>query len=111
MNTIIRVTNPACAVVRDELEARGITQKAAAAALGVSATYLGKVQKGSKPISTELALKLEAFLGIRAEYFLSLQSSWKLKEVKREKASEIAAITLYTSSADTKHNTRALAGQ
>lgn len=86
---VIRINNPAGAMVRNELEARAITKALASEALGVSQAFIGQVCQGKKTISAELALKLEAFLGIRAELFLKIQNTWKLKEAQREKKVQI----------------------
>ena len=53
--------------VRDEV---GITQKAMAAELGISAQYLGLMERGDQPVSRPVALKIQQLFGYRAEWVL-----------------------------------------
>lgn len=53
-------------MLKDEIEARGITQKDLAKRMGVSYTVFNEILNGKRPITTEYALLLEAALGIDA---------------------------------------------
>ena len=53
--------------VRDEV---GITQKGMAAELGISAQYLGLMERGDQPVSRPVALKIQQLFGYRAEWVL-----------------------------------------
>lgn len=69
-------------LLRDELEARGVSQKALSAEIGVRPSIISEVINGKRAISTEYALLLEAALGIDADFWLKLQSDYN-KEVAR----------------------------
>ena len=53
--------------VRDEV---GMTQKAMASALGISAQYLGLMERGEQPTSRPVALKMQELFGYSAEWIL-----------------------------------------
>ena len=63
-------------MIKDEIEYRGISQKALAAEIGVPASVLNEVLKGKRAVSTEYALLLEAALGIEADIWLKLQAEY-----------------------------------
>ena len=52
---------------RDEL---GLSQKEMAAQLGISAQYLGFMERGDQPISQPVAIKMEELFGFSAEWIL-----------------------------------------
>ena len=55
-------------MLKDELEARGISQRKFAQTIGVSYSVLNEVVNGKRPITTEYALKIEAATGIDADF-------------------------------------------
>ncbi len=63
-------------MIKDEIEYRGISQKALAAEIGVPASVLNEVLNGKRAVSTEYALLLEAALGIEADIWLKLQAEY-----------------------------------
>lgn len=69
-------------LIRDELEARGLSQSRLAAQIGVSPSLLNEVINGKRAVNTEMALLLEAALGIEVDLWLGLQSEYN-KQVKR----------------------------
>jgi addiction module HigA family antidote len=75
----------------DVLPALGLTVTDAAQALGVTRTALSRVLNGKAGISPEMALRLEAWLGVehggRAEVWLRMQVTYDLAQVaKKSKA-------------------------
>lgn len=62
-------------ILKDELEARGISQRKFAAIIGVSYSVLNKVVNGKRPVTTEYALKIEAATGIPARLWVNMQSA------------------------------------
>jgi len=72
--------------MKDELEHRGISQKAAAVAMSIPASRLTDIIHGRKRISIDTAMRLERYLGIRASLWLSIQQDHELKMAEREKA-------------------------
>ncbi len=69
-------------LIRDELEERHITQARLAAQIGVSASLLNEVVNGKRSVNTELALLLEAALGISANIWLQLQADYNMHKAK-----------------------------
>jgi antitoxin HigA-1 len=70
-------------LIKEEIEARGITQKKLASQMGISYTVLNDIVRGRRCINTECALLLEAALGIEAGLWLKLQGEYDMQEVKR----------------------------
>lgn len=58
-------------MIKEGIEARGITQKEVAEKMGVSYTVFNEILNGKRPVTTEYALLLEAVLGIDAGIGLS----------------------------------------
>ncbi|MBD5181864.1 MAG: HigA family addiction module antidote protein [Bacteroidales bacterium] len=78
-------------MIKDELDYRGISQKALAEEIGVPASVLNEVLNGKRAVSTEYALLLEAALGIDADLWLRLQSDYN-KQVARSNPSFLARL-------------------
>ena len=70
-------------ILKDELVARGISQRKFAALIGVSYSVLNEVINGKRPITTEYALKIEAATGINAEFWRGLQSDYDMQTARR----------------------------
>jgi addiction module HigA family antidote len=73
-------------MLKDEIEARGITQKDLAKRMGVSYTVFNEILNGKRPITTEYALLLEAALGIDAGMWLRLQADYNMQKAKSDKS-------------------------
>ena len=58
------------------LEEFGITQRAAAARLGITAAHLNELIHARCGITPETALRLEKFLGMSAQSWLNGQMAW-----------------------------------
>jgi antitoxin HigA-1 len=71
-------------VLREELEARVITQSAFAIKIGVYPSHFSDILKGKRRLSALVALKLEEELGISAEFWVGLRADYELKK-EREK--------------------------
>ena len=84
--TYIPLKNPACGLLSDELEARGITQAEAARSMGVDRQALNALVNYRRELSTEMAMRVERYLGISAEFLLKLQTSYQLKVAQTEKS-------------------------
>jgi antitoxin HigA-1 len=64
-------------MLADELEARQMTQKAVAELTGVSPAMISAVIHQKKGVSLSLALRLEAALGISAEFWINAQRHYE----------------------------------
>lgn len=71
-------------LIRDELEERHMTQAKLAEQIGVSPSLLNEVVNGKRGVNTELALLLEAALGISANMFLQLQADYNMQVAKSD---------------------------
>lgn len=71
-------------LIQDELDERGMTQAKLASQIGVKPSLLNEVIKGKRGISTELALLLEAALGISAHILIDLQVDYNMQMAKSD---------------------------
>ncbi len=69
-------------LIRDELEARNITQKSLAQAIDVKPSYLNEIIKGKRSITADFAILLEQILDIPAEYWLRFQSQYDIDKAR-----------------------------
>jgi|NGEPerStandDraft_9_1074522.scaffolds.fasta_scaffold91663_1 antitoxin HigA-1 len=66
------------------LEDLGLSQAEVARALGLTANRLNEVVKGKRGISADTALRLAAYFGTTAQFWLNVQDAWDLwHELKR----------------------------
>jgi len=65
-------------LIKDEIIARGITQKRLSEISGISPSILSETIKGRRSISLNMALALEKSLDIPAEVWLNLQDQYNL---------------------------------
>lgn len=72
-------------ILKDELEARGISQRKFAAVIDVSYSVLNEVINGKRPVTTEYALKIEAATGISAYIWINMQSEYNLQTAKNDR--------------------------
>lgn len=63
-------------ILREELRERGITQKDFARAIGMQATHLSEFINGRRNLNEDLAMRLEARLGIPFKTWMSLRSGY-----------------------------------
>ena len=79
---------PAGFTLAQELKARQISQREFAKVIEMQATHLNEIIKGKRNITPAIALKLENALGIKASFWMSLQSQYEcdLQRLKSEKA-------------------------
>ena len=73
-------------MIKDEITARGITQKELTQQMGVSYTVFNEILNGKRPVTTEYALLLEAVLGTNASVWLGLQADYNMQKIKQDKS-------------------------
>ncbi len=78
-----RATHPG-SVLKSELQARGITQKDFARALGMPAPNLSELIKGKRHITEAIAIRLEEALGIPYDTWMTLQNRYHYVTKRRE---------------------------
>ena len=77
---------PAGQTLAEELEARSIDRATFAKNIGVSLRRLGEICDGRKPITADIALSLEAELGIDAVFWMNLQNDYDLTVARNDRA-------------------------
>ena len=66
----------------EELECRNISQAKFSKRIGVNPSLLNEIIKGKRGINTEMALLLEAALGISAKFWINLQNDFNLQKAR-----------------------------
>lgn len=72
-------------ILKDELQARGISQKKFAVTIGVPYTALNEILNGKRPVSVEMAMKIEAATGIDAHFWIDTQSDYNYHVARRDR--------------------------
>lgn len=72
-------------ILKDELSARGMSQRRFAAVIGVSYSVLNEVINGKRPVTTEYALKIEAATGIPAYIWVNMQSAYNMQTARKDR--------------------------
>jgi addiction module HigA family antidote len=70
------------AVLKEELEARGLSANAFALKLRVPPQRIQDIVAGRRGISPETALRLEASLGTPARLWLAMQAAYELRQAE-----------------------------
>ena len=68
----------------EELEARGMTQRALAQLLGRPPQMISEVIRGKKAITADFALELEGALGVPAHLWVNLEANYQLTRARLE---------------------------
>ena len=71
-------------VIKDELIARGISQKDFAEHIGVPYTMLNDILNERRPLSAAMALYIETALGISADLLMGLQSDYTMQRTRND---------------------------
>lgn len=71
-------------MLKEELQARGISQRKFAALIGMSYTVLNEILNGKRAITTEYALKIEAATNINARIWIGLQTDYNIETARRD---------------------------
>lgn len=80
-------------LIAEYLKDNGISPRSLAKPLGVSAASLSKVAGGKASVSLEMALRLEAELGIAARLWLSMQAACDLH--KARETTDVSGVPLH----------------
>lgn len=73
-------------VLKEEIECRGISQRALAKEMGMSYSVVNEILNGHRPVTEKNALMFEAVLGVDAEPLLSMQLRYNM-QMARDDAS------------------------
>ena len=72
-------------VLKEELQVRNIPQKRFAEIIGVSYTMLNEILNAKRPVTTDIALYLEASIGISAELLVNMQMRYNMQMARMDK--------------------------
>ena len=79
--------------LREILEERGLSQAHFSRVIGVSSMRISHVNKGTRPVTAELALLFGRAFGQSPQYWLNLQGAYDLKLAERAIANQLKAVT------------------
>ena len=74
--------------LQDELEARGLSLAEFAATIGRDPIYLGRLILGKAQLTADIALQLEEALGLDAQYWLNLESTYRLAKSRERRVAQ-----------------------
>jgi len=92
METIKRLPTHPGSILKEELEARGISQAKFASCIEVSPTMLNEILNGKRAITSDFAILVEAALGINPELLVNMQTRYNMAQA-RQKPSVAARFT------------------
>lgn len=72
-------------MLKDELDARRMTQKELSRILGFSYTVLNEIINGKRAFPADLALMLEELWGTKAYIWINLQADYTLQTIRNDK--------------------------
>lgn len=70
-------------VLKEELEARNISQREFANLTGINYTMLNEVLNGKRSVTGEFALMMEASLGINPDMLINMQNRYTLAMIRQ----------------------------
>lgn len=73
-------------VLKDELEYRGISQRGLAKEIGISYSAFNEMLNGKRLLSPELAMMMEAALGVDAAPLLAMQNEYDMLMAERDES-------------------------
>ncbi|MCB2412203.1 HigA family addiction module antidote protein [Demequina sp. TTPB684] len=89
----MRPIHPGEILMEDFIEGFGITQNKLAVAIGVPPRRINEIVHGKRGITADTAVRLSAYFGNSAEFWMSLQSHYELRLERRALKNQVAAIT------------------
>lgn len=72
-------------LLKEEIEYRGVSQRKLASQIGVSYTMLNEVLNAKRQLNTEMALLIEAALGVDSDMLIKMQSQYSVNVAKQDK--------------------------
>lgn len=90
---LIQPIHPGEVLMEDFIEGFGITQNKLAVAIGVPPRRINEIVHGKRGITADTAVRLSAYFGTTAEFWMNLQSHCELRLERRALRDQVAAIT------------------
>jgi len=81
--------------IKEELEERGLSQRDLASIMGVQPSIVSGIIKGTKPISLDLARNLAAAFGTSAQYWVNMETAYRLHQTPTPHGDTSARSELY----------------
>ena len=72
-------------LLKEEIEARGISQRKLAEKLGISHTVLNDILNGHRALTASTALFFEAALNISADLLMRMQMKYNMQTMRQDK--------------------------
>ncbi|MBT5111215.1 MAG: HigA family addiction module antidote protein [Rhodospirillaceae bacterium] len=79
-------------ILKDELEALGVTGTELARQINVPANRISKIMAGKRNVTADTALRLGKWFGMSPAFWLNLQKSYDLKIAEQEIGADIENI-------------------
>ena len=76
-------------ILREELEALGLSANALAKALGVPVNRITMILNHQRGVSADTALRLARYFGTTPQLWMNLQKTWELRRAEIETGPEI----------------------
>lgn len=73
-------------VLKDEIEARGITQRQFAESVGLTYSVVNEILNGRRSLTAKTALMFEAALDIPADALMYLQMKYNMQTTRKDKS-------------------------
>ena len=82
IETVNRLPTHPGEVLKEELETRGISQKDFSRNTGISYTMLNEILNAKRPVTSDVALIVEAALGINPEMLVNMQTRYNMTRAR-----------------------------
>lgn len=92
-------THPGEILKKDFLKPMGISGYALAKAIGVNPQRVSDITLSKSGVSADMAIRLEKFFGVSAEFWMNLQAGYELATAKKQLKSTISRIKPHISAA------------
>ncbi len=77
-------------MLRDEIEALGLSANALSKALGVPVNRVTMILNGQRGVSADTALRLARYFGTTPQLWMNLQKTWELRQAETAVGREVA---------------------
>jgi antitoxin HigA-1 len=91
MNNLLPLITPGEILAEEFLEPLNVSQNRLARDMDVPVSRISGIIKGDRAITGDTALRLAAFFGTTAEFWMNLQTDFELRSARREKGIEISS--------------------
>ena len=91
-NDVIEPIHPGEVLMEDFIRGFGITQNRLAVEIGVPPRRINEIVHGKRRITADTAVRLAAYFGTSAEFWMNLQSHYELRIEQRALKSQLAGI-------------------